>query len=323
MGMGNSEKSDNPYASKLDVLAAAASEAAGKPQTPATSVEVTASVPTAAEAAAAAAAAEDEAGPSHAAHADAIAESKRTPSKRPRSSAAPAAKEEDAEMPDAGDGNAAAEARAAYPSPGMRSPGNPYPFLSPGTAGKQLLSPGNRNFGLGAEDLLGHNLQLDLQALDNQQEGVLDLLREQGVATEDLAGNLSEFNSPFGTPNSLLQARALARVALDPRVQKGCWFTALLKYCSIVPTALVPFIHPFFSASWQSCRGCVASMPRCAAIICTSPDHYIASAGMSDTGAQPAQDPGRRQCQPGHVRAAAHCQCCAARPVSGAPDLQF
>ena len=231
MGMGNNEKSDNPYASKLDVLAAAASEAAGKPQTPATSAEVTASAPPVTEAATAAADAEDEPEHGKGAAGGGIAESKRTPSKRPRSAVAVAAVDggDEADIAEDMDGNAAgSDARGAYPSPGLRSPGN-FPFLSPGTAGKQLLSPGNRGFGLGAEDLLGHNLQLDLQALDHQQEGVLDLLREQGIATEDMQGNLSEFNSPFGTPNSLLQVRSACCCCHVPALSCGSG-----RVCSVI-----------------------------------------------------------------------------------------
>jgi hypothetical protein len=218
------------YASKLDVLAAAASEAAGKPQTPATSGDHS-----------------HEAlpqrrltvdGPSH--------DSQRTPSKR----------------------------RAdlmTYTSPGLCSP---HQLLSPGK-GKALLSPGGRT-GLTspgmlcADDLHQNGLAMDLQSLDNAQEGVLDLLREQGMSMDDLPGNLSEFGSPFGTPASLLQV-SLPSLLASPQhrhnhalliipSQTGCGCTRA-KVCVYFSTLCVPWYQvPFTQPFWvQGCRGPVPS----------------------------------------------------------------
>jgi hypothetical protein len=154
--LANGSSYADKFASKLDVLAAAASQAAGKPQTPATSAEVSMEGELPAEPA-----------------------QRQTPSKRGRGAA-----------------------NAAYPSPDLRSP---HPYMSPGGKGRQMLSPGGRSLGLLADDQQASGLGIDLSALDNTQEGVLDLLRENGMGMDDLPGNLSELGSPFGTPNSLLQ----------------------------------------------------------------------------------------------------------------------
>jgi hypothetical protein len=156
LGLGGST-----FASNLDVLAAAASQAAAKPHTPATSGEF-----------------------SNEGHVAVEPTQRRTPSKRSR----------------------AHDAARGFPSPDLRSP---HPYMSP-SKGRHMLSPGGQSLGLlPADDLQQNGLAIDLQALDNAQEGVLDLLREQGMAMDDLPANLSEFGSPFGTPNSLLQVRIL------------------------------------------------------------------------------------------------------------------
>ena len=155
------------YASKLDMLAAAASEAAGKPQTPATSNDTS----------------HDDTPGRRYASMDLSYESKRSPAKRSRA---------DANL-------------LGFPSPGIRprqflSPGaHRRGLLSPTARSLGLASPNQ----LGVDDLHPPGMAVDLQG-DLGQQGFLDLLRGQN-GMDDLRGNLSELGSPFGTPSSHLQ----------------------------------------------------------------------------------------------------------------------